>query len=337
MTYEGTGILSEMEMRKLGRNGPSVSAVGLGCMGMSDFYGQADEVESKATINAAIEAGITLLDTGDFYGMGLNELLIRDILRNHPRDGVFIAVKFGALRDPKGAFLGVDTRPALVKSSLAYTLKRLGTNYVDLYQPSRVDANVPIEDTIGAIAEMVQAGFVRHIGLSEAGAQNIRRAHATHPIAALQIEYSLLYRGIEREILDTVRELGIAITSYGVLGRGILSGRMTAAPKDFRQHTPRYQGQHFDTNMKMVDGLRTFARDRNATPTQVAFAWALSKGDDIIPLVGARRRKDLEEALGAFPLAPFTAAECATLEAIFYTEAGTRYDQSQMSWLDSEK
>lgn len=306
-------------------------------MGMSDFYGPADETESKATIAAAIEAGITLLDTGDFYGMGHNELLIRDILKDHPRDRVFIAVKFGALRDPKGGFLGIDTRPAMVKSSLAYTLKRLGTDYVDLYQPARVDSNVPIEDTIGAVAEMVQAGFVRHIGISEAGAPTIRRAHATHPIAALQIEYSLLYRGIEREILDTVRELGIAVTSYGVLGRGILSGRMTVAPKDFRAHTPRYQGPHFDANMKMVEGLRSFAADRNATPTQVAFAWALSKGDDIIPLIGARRRSDLAEALGAFRLAPLTTADCAALEAIFHTEAGTRYDQSQMSWLDSEK
>ncbi|HEY3740219.1 MAG TPA: aldo/keto reductase [Bryobacteraceae bacterium] len=326
-----------MRTRNLGRNGPLVSAVGLGCMGMSAFYGPSDETESKATIAAAIERGITMLDTGDFYGMGHNELLIREVLKDHPRDRIFIAVKFGALRDPAGAFLGVDNRPMMVKNALAYTLKRLGTDYVDLYQPARVDTNVPMEDTIGAIADLIKAGYVRHIGLSEAGSQTIRRAAAVHPIAALQIEYSLLYRGIERNILATTRELGISITAYGILGRGILSGRMTAVPRDFRAHSPRYQGSNFDANMAMVNQLRLFAAARGATPTQIAFAWALVKGEDIIPLIGARRRADLDEALGALELTPLTSDEIAQLESIFQVEAGTRYDKTQMLWLDSEK
>src|ERR1700751_6501440 len=214
-----------MQTTTLGRGGPAVSRAGLGLMGMSGIYGEADDHESIATIRAAIDAGITLLDTGDFYGMGHNELLLRDALRGSgiARDKVFIQVKFGGQRDPSGAFVGHDASPAMVKSSLAYTLTRLGTDYVELYHPARLDPQVPIEDTVGAIAEMVQAGYVRHIGLSEVGADTIRRAHAVHPIAALQIEYSLMSRGIEAEILPAVRELGISITAYGILSRGLLS------------------------------------------------------------------------------------------------------------------
>ena len=224
-----------METTTLGRGGPVVSRAGLGLMGMSGIYGRADDHESIATIHAALDAGITLLDTGDFYGMGHNELLLRDALRGIPRDSVFIQVKFGGQRDPSGAFIGHDASPAGVKNSLAYTLTRLGTDYVDLYQPARLDPRVPIEGTVGAIAEMIQAGYVRHIGLSEVGAQTIRRAHAVHPIAALQIEYSLMSRGIEAEILPTVRELGISVTAYGILSRGLLSsGTARLAPGDPR-------------------------------------------------------------------------------------------------------
>src|SRR5213082_3702595 len=232
-----------MQTTTLGRGGPVVSRAGLGLMGMSGIYGEADDQESLATIHAALDAGITLLDTGDFYGMGHNELLLRDALRRGiPRDKVFIQVKFGGQRDPSGAFIGHDARPAAAKNSLAYTLTRLGTDYVDLYQPARLAPQVPIEETVGAIAEMVQAGYVRHIGLSEVGAETIRRAHAVHPISDLQIEYAVITRGIEDEILPTCRELGIGITAYGVLSRGLLGGHwtrgQTAVPGDFRAFSP---------------------------------------------------------------------------------------------------
>ena len=331
-----------MRTRPLGAHGPEVSALGLGCMGMSALYGYADEAESLATLDAAIEAGITLLDTGDFYGMGHNETLIAQALKGRNRDNVFIAVKFGALRDPAGAFLGVDTRPAHVKTYLAYTLKRLGADYVDLYQPARVDSAVPIEDTVGAIADMVKAGYVRYIGLSEAGAVTIRRAHAVHPIAALQIEYSLLSRGIESEILPVTRELGIAITAYGVIGRGLLSGRIgkegVADSKDFRSHSPRFQGENLERNLKLVEALREFGAARGATPAQLSIAWVLSRGNDVVPLIGARRRDQLSEALGAMDLG-LTSGDFAGIEAAVPAGAvaGTRYDAAQMSWLDSER
>jgi len=212
-----------VQLAELGRGGPQVSRLGLGLMGMSGVYGPADEAESTATIQAALDAGITLLDTGDFYGMGHNELLLRDALRGADRSGVFIQVKFGGQRDPRGAFIGHDSSPAAVKNSLAYTLTRLGTDYVDLYQPARLDPRVPIEDTVGAIAEMIQAGFVRYLGLSEMGPETIRRAHAVHPVTALQIEYSLMSRRIEEQILPVVRELGIGVTAYGIMSRGLLS------------------------------------------------------------------------------------------------------------------
>ena len=331
-----------MRTRKLGTHGPEVSALGLGCMGMSAFYGHAGETESLATLEAAMEAGITLLDTGDFYGMGHNEMLIAQALKGRKRESVFIAVKFGALRDPSGAFIGVDTRPAHVKTYLAYTLKRLGVDYVDLYQPARVDSAVPIEDTVGAVADMVKAGYVKHIGLSEAGAATIRRAHAVHPIAALQIEYSLMSRGIEPEILPAARELGIAVTAYGVLGRGLLSGRIgkegVADRKDFRAHSPRFQGENLERNLKLVEALRELAAAKGASPAQLAVAWALSRGNDIVPLIGARRRDRLSEALGATDL-NLTPEDLAQIEAAVPADAvaGTRYEAAQMSWLDSER
>lgn len=330
-----------MQTRILGKNGPAVSALGLGCMGMSDFYGPADRAESIATIHAALDAGITLLDTGDFYGVGHNELLIREALQGRRREDVFIAVKFGALRGPDRSFIGLDCRPAAVKNFLAYTLTRLGTDYVDLYQPARVDPAVPIEDTVGAIKQMVEAGHVRHIGLSEAGADTLRRASAVHPIAELQIEYSLISRGIEADILPTARELGIAVTAYGVLSRGLLSGHWSkerAATPDYRSMLPRFQGENLDKNLTLVEALRTIAADKGATVAQIAVAWVLSRGDDIIPLIGARRRDRLTEALGALDVT-LSADDLAKVEAAVSPNAvaGARYDAAHFGILDSEK
>ncbi|MEH2077075.1 MAG: aldo/keto reductase [Nostoc sp.] len=330
-----------MLSRQLGKNGSTISALGLGCMGMSDVYGPADRKESIATIHAALDAGINLLDTGDFYGMGHNELLLNEALTGR-RENVFIAVKFGALRSPDGNFLGFDGRPEAVKSSLAYTLKRLGTDYIDLYQPARLDPKVPIEETIGAISEMVKAGYVRQIGLSEVGADVIRRAHKTHPIAALQIEYSLLSRSIEDDILPTVRELGIAVTAYGVLSRGLLSGHWSKErseqAQDYRVHLPRFSGENLDRNLLLVEALRLIAEERNATVVQVAIAWVLSRGNDIIPLIGARRCDRLNEALGALDL-HLNKDDIARIEAAvpLNAVAGDRYSPEQMAMLDSEK
>jgi aryl-alcohol dehydrogenase-like predicted oxidoreductase len=316
----------------LGTNGPAVSIAGLGCMGMSGMYGPADEAESIATIHEALDAGITLLDTGDFYGMGHNELLIRKALAGRSRERAFIQVKFGSLRGPDGSWLGFDSRPAAVKTWLAYTLQRLGTDYVDLYQPSRRDPNVPVEETIGAIAEMVKAGYVRYIGVSEVGAETIRRAHATHPIAELQFEYSLMSRSIEAEILPTTRELGISVTAYGILSRGLLSrkdGANVAARGDFRAHSPRWQGENLQRNLALVDRLREIANERNATPVQLAIAWVRSRGEDIIPLIGARTRTQLRESLAALDLT-LSAEELRRIEEAVPAEAvaGTRYRPS---------
>jgi len=263
-----------MQTTTLGRGGPVVSRAGLGLMGMSGIYGQADDAESIATIHAALDAGITLLDTGDFYGMGHNELLLRDALRRGvARESVFIQVKFGGQRDPSGAFVGHDASPAMAKSSLAYTLTRLGTDHVDLYQPARLDPQVPIEDTVGAIAEMIQAGYVRHIGLSEVGAETIRRAHAVHPIAALQIEYSLMSRGIEAEILPAVRELGISVTAYGILSRGLLSsGTARVAANDPRTRFPRFSGENHVRNLELLAALEDIAAGHGVTAAQLAIA-----------------------------------------------------------------
>ncbi|MGN9780079.1 aldo/keto reductase [Nonomuraea sp. ZG12] len=329
-------------MRTLGKNGPQVGALGLGCMGMSDLYGPADEGEGIATIRAALDAGVDLLDTGDFYGMGHNELLIRQALDGRDRDGVRISVKFGAQRDYDGDWLGYDGRPAAVKTALAYTLRRLGTDYVDVYRPSRMDPQVPIEETVGAIAEEVQKGHVRHIGLSEVGAETIRRAHAVHPIADLQIEYSLLSRGIEDDILPTCRELGIGITAYGVLSRGLLSGHWakdrTLSPGDFRAHGPRFSGDNLARNLDLTEALREIADAKGVTVAQLAIAWVLGRGDDIVPLVGARRRDRLAEALGALDVT-LTAEEAGRIEAAVPADAaaGERYPVSMLAHLDSER
>jgi aryl-alcohol dehydrogenase-like predicted oxidoreductase len=331
-----------MLTRRLGAAGPEVSALGLGCMGMSDLYGPADRAESIATIHAALDAGITLLDTGDFYGMGHNELLIREALADRSRDDVTISVKFGALRDPAGGWLGNSGRPELVKTFLAYTLQRLGTDHVDVYRPARVDPDVPIEETIGAIAEMVQAGYVRHIGLSEAGAETIRRAAAVHPISDLQIEYSLISRSVEAEILPTTRELGIGITAYGVLSRGLLSGHWRPdrelAGNDFRAFSPRFQDGNLQHNLELVETLGRLAAEKGATTAQLAIAWVLAQGEDIVPLVGARRRERLDEALGALDL-ELTPDDLAAIAAAIPAgaAAGDRYAAAQMAHLDSER
>jgi len=326
----------------LGTTGPTTSALGLGCMGMSDLYGPADEAESIATIHAALDAGITLLDTGDFYGMGHNELLIHDALRGRNREHVQISVKFGAQRGPDRSWLGYDASPAATKTALAYTLRRLRTDYIDVYRPARLDPNVPIEETVGAIADLVQAGYVRHIGLSEVGADTLRRAAAVHPISDLQIEYSLISRSLEAEILPTARELGIGITAYGVLSRGLLSGHWSndreIAATDFRGHSPRFQGDNLTHNLSLVEALRKIAETKGASVAQVAIAWVASRGEDIVPLVGARRRERLAEALGALDVT-LTPADLAAIEAAVPagSAAGDRYAAAQMAHLDSEK
>ncbi|NJM08272.1 aldo/keto reductase [Candidatus Gracilibacteria bacterium] len=331
-----------MDTRTLGPTGPTVSALGLGCMGMSDLYGAADEAESIATIHAALEAGISLLDTGDFYGMGHNELLIREALRGRDRAQVQLSVKFGALRDPTGGWTGVDGRPVAVKNALAYTLRRLGTEYVDIYRPARVDPTVPIEETVGAIAEMVQAGYVRYIGLSEVGVETLQRAQAVHPIVDVQIEYSLFSRGIEAAILPTCRELGIGVTAYGVLSRGLLSGHWTPqraqGTPDFRSFSPRFQGENLDRNLALVEALRGVAEACGLTVAQAAIGWVLAQGDDIVPLVGARKRERLAESLGALN-ALLSAADLAQIAQVVPADevAGTRYHSSQMMHLDSER
>jgi aryl-alcohol dehydrogenase-like predicted oxidoreductase len=326
---------------ELGRGGPRVSRVGLGLMGMSGAYGPADETESKATIRAALDAGITVLDTGDFYGMGHNELLLRDALRGVSRSSVFIQVKFGGQRDPRGAFVGHDASPAMVKSSLAYSLTRLGTDYIDLYQPARLDERVPIEETVGAIAEMIQAGYVRYLGLSEMGADTVRRAAAVHPVTALQIEYSLMSRRIEDHILPTVRDLGAGITAYGIMSRGLLSAgsaRAIGAGDPRAARFPRFQGANLERNIGLVGALERVADDRGASTAQLALAWVASRGADIVPLIGTKRRDGLEEALGALDLT-LSPDDLAAIEAAVPSSAvaGDRYDPTQMAALDSEK
>jgi pyridoxine 4-dehydrogenase len=309
---------------------------------MSGTYGPAGEAESVATIGAALDAGINLLDTGDYYGMGHNELLIRQALQGRDRDGAVLSVKFGALRAPDNAFVGIDGRPVAVRNFLAYTLQRLGTDHVDVYRLGRVDPAVPIEDTVGAIAEMIDAGWVRHVGLSEAGPETLRRAHATHPVADLQIEYSLLSRGIESEILPTCRALGVGVTAYGVLARGLLGGtwsaRGGASPSDMRARMPRFRPGNLEHNLALVDALRPIAEDKGATVAQLAIAWVLSRGEDIVPLVGTTRRDRLAEAIGAVGL-ELTQDDLAAIEraAPPGAAAGQRYDERQMAMLDSEQ
>ena len=331
-----------MSTRHLGSTGPTTVPLGLGCMGMSALYGPTDEAESIATVHAALDAGLTLLDTGDFYGMGDNELLLREALKGRPREEYQLSVKFGAQREPSGGWLGYDASPNAVKTALAYSLRRLGTDYIDIYRPARLDPQVPIEETVGAIKEMVQAGYVRHIGLSEVGAETIRRAHAVHPICDLQIEYSLFSRGIERSILPVLRELGIGVTAYGVLSRGLLSGHWTKSSgtsgTDFRAHSPRFQGENLDRNLELVDALRKVATEIGTTVAQLAIAWVAAQDELIVPLVGARTRERLSEALGSLELT-LDAAQLAAVEAAVPAEAvlGDRYAASQMASLDSEK
>nr|WP_107098294.1 aldo/keto reductase [Streptomyces pathocidini] len=329
--------------RTLGTTGPQVSALGLGCMGMSALYGDSDRAESIATLHAALDAGVTLLDTGDFYGMGHNEMLIGEALRaSSRREQALLSVKFGALRDANGGWAGYDGRPAAVKNFLAYSLQRLGTDHIDVYRIARIDPEVPVEETIGAIAEAVEAGHVRHIGLSEVGADTIRRAAAVAPISDLQIEYSLISRSIEDEILPACRELGIGVTAYGVLSRGLISGHWSRdrklAANDFRGMSPRFSGDNLDRNLDLVDALRKVAEGKGATVAQTAIAWGLAQGEDIVPLVGARRRDRLTEALGALDFT-LDAADLAAIEEAVPAgaAAGARYPEAQMAHLDSEK
>ncbi len=319
-----------------------VSALGLGAMGMSDLYGPCNPEEGVATIHAALDAGINLIDTGDFYGNGHNEMLIARALRGRRREQAVLSVKFGALRAPDGSWLGHDGRPEAVKNSLAYSLKRLEVDYVDVYRPARVDPNVPIEETVGAIAEMIAAGYVRYLGLSEAGADIIRRAHAVHPVADVQLEYSLLSRGIEQHILPVTRELGIGVTAYGVLARGLISGHWTAARQltedDYRSTNPRFLPENIDRNLALVTALQVVARGLDATPAQIAIAWVMARGDDIVPLIGARRPDRLTEALGAADLTLST-EDLARIEQAIPpgSAAGERDAPEYLPAMDSEQ
>ncbi len=330
-------INTAIQPRKLGSEGLTVFPIALGCMGMSGVYGPADESESIATIHAALDAGINLIDTGDFYGMGHNELLVGRALAGR-RDQALISVKFGALRDPKNGWLGFDGRPAAVKNFLAYSLTRLGVDYIDIYRPARLDPTVPIEDTVGAIADMIKAGYVRHIGLSEMGAETIRRAQAVHPITDLQIEYSIVSRSPEDKIFPVLREFGISVTAYGVLSRGLLSGSRPAAKNDFRAYLPRFRGENLAQNERLVETLKALGAEKGVTASQLAIAWVLAKGENIIPLLGSRTRAQLNEALTALEV-KLSAEDLKRIEAAIpaSSAAGTRYDPNQMKQLDSEK
>jgi len=323
--------------RKLGATGPEVFPLALGCMGMSGLYGPTDDAESIATIHAAIDAGVNLLDTGDFYGMGHNEMLLGRAL-HFQREQVLLSVKFGAQRSPSGAWLGFDARPAAVKTALAYSLKRLGVDHIDIYRPARLDPAVPIEDTVGAIAQMVEAGYVRHIGLSEMGAETIRRAAAVHPIVDLQIEYALISRRPEAKVFPVLDELNIAATTYGTLSRGLLSGSQVGSAGDYRAHLPRFKDENLTRNQQLVAKLKELADSKGITQSQLAVAWALNKQSFIVPVIGARTRTQLAESLAALEV-KLTAAEIAEIEAAVPADAvaGTRYDSMQMRNLDSEK
>jgi len=323
--------------RKLGATGPEVFPLALGCMGMSGLYGPTDDAESIATIHAAIDAGVNLLDTGDFYGMGHNEMLLGRAL-HFQREQVLLSVKFGAQRSPSGAWLGFDARPAAVKTALAYSLKRLGVDHIDIYRPARLDPAVPIEDTVGAIAQMVEAGYVRHIGLSEVGAETIRRAAAVHPIVDLQIEYALISRRPEAKVFPVLDELNIAATTYGTLSRGLLSGSQVGSAGDYRAHLPRFKDENLTRNQQLVAKLKELADSKGITQSQLAVAWALNKQSFIVPVIGARTRTQLAESLAALEV-KLTAAEIAEIEAAVPADAvaGTRYDSMQMRNLDSEK
>lgn len=327
---------TQASARTLGASGPAVFPLALGCMGMSGMYGATDDDESLATIALALERGVTLLDTGDFYGVGHNELLLRRALAGR-RERALLSLKFGVLRSPDGGWGGLDTRPAALKNFLAHSLTRLGTDYVDIYRPARLDPNVPIEDTVGAIADLVKAGYVRAIGLSEVGADTIRRAQAVHPICDVQLEYSLLSRGPERELLPLLAELGIGATTYGALSRGLLSGSRPQG-RDFRAHLPRFAEDNLRKNQRLIDALGQLAQARGVSPSQLAIAWVLARAPLAVPVVGARTRRQLEEALGALDLS-LTDDELRQLEDAVPAAAvaGARYDQHQMKILDSER
>ncbi|AKI99657.1 aryl-alcohol dehydrogenase-like predicted oxidoreductase [Archangium gephyra] len=319
---------------KLGSTGPEVFPLGLGCMGMSGMYGATDDAESIRTIQTAIDRGVTLIDTGDFYGMGHNELLVAKAIAGR-REKVQLSVKFGALRGPDGSWGGMDTRPAAVKNFVAYSLKRLGVDVIDIYRPARLDPSVPIEDTIGAIAELVKAGYVRHIGLSEVGVETIRRAHRVHPIVDLQIEYSLASRSPEAEIFPALAELGISATLYGVFSRGLLTGSKPKGPGDYRAYLPRFTGSNGEKNEDVVGALQRFARERNMTPGQLSVAWVLARQPAFVPVVGAKNVAQLEDSLGALTRT-LSKADLAALDSIV-TISGERYGAEQMKHLDSER
>jgi aryl-alcohol dehydrogenase-like predicted oxidoreductase len=329
--------IAESKSRRLGAAGPSVFPLALGCMTMSGVYGPVDDNESIATIHAALDHGINLLDTGDFYGMGHNEMLIGRALKDR-RDGVLVSVKFGAMRGPDGSWLSYDARPVAVKNFLAHTLTRLGLEHIDIYRPARLDPNVPIEETVGAIADMVKAGYVRYPGLSEVGPETIRRACAVHAISDLQIEYSLISRGPEKKIFPVLQELGLGVTAYGVLSRGLLSGAVPATEGDWRKHLPRFSGDNYVRNRRLVEVLSQLARQRGASPAQLAIAWVLAKGTNIVPLIGARNRTQLAEAVGALNI-HLSSAELIQIETMLPAAAvmGARYDEHQMQVLDSER
>jgi aryl-alcohol dehydrogenase-like predicted oxidoreductase len=332
--------ISQMHTIKLGDSDQQISAVGLGCMGMSGGYGAADDAESIATIQAALEAGVTLIDTGDFYGMGHNEMLVAEALKGR-RERAFIAVKFGSMRGPDGSMAGYDLRPAAVKNFLAYSLRRLKTDYIDLYQPARYDRSVALEDTLGAIADMQKAGYVRHIGLSEVSGATLRRAVANFPIAALQIEYSLASRGIEREVLPAARAIGVPVVAYGVLSRGLISDAMLtdgAISSDIRARMPRFSAQNLPRNRALIEALAALARARGLSVAQLAFAWLRARGPDIVPLIGARRREQLREALRGFELTLSSDELAAIEQAVPHgAVAGDRYGPAAMKHLDSEQ
>ena len=328
-----------MQYRTLGKNGPRVSALGLGCMGMSEFYGPRDEAESLATLNHALDRGVNFLDTADMYGSGHNEQLVGQLLQTRRREAV-VATKFGFVRDPANpAARTVSGRPKYVRAACEASLRRLGVETIDLYYLHRVAADTPVEETVGAMAELVRAGKVRFLGLSEAGADSIRRAHAVHPIAALQSEYSLWTRDPEDGPLATCRELGIGFVPYSPLGRGFLTGQIKRfedfAPDDYRRIQPRFQGENFAKNLALVERVRQLAVAKGCTPGQLALAWVLAQGDDIVPIPGTRRSRNLDENLGALAL-HLTAGELAGINAIFPTgaAAGTRYPAGMMALLD---
>lgn len=342
MTTTQTSNEAAIATVPLGNTGPTVGRIGLGAMGMSGSYGPADDAESTATIHAALDSGANLVDTGDFYGSGHNEALIGKALADRPREDYLLSVKFGALRGPDGSWNGFDARPGTTKNFVTYSLQRLGVDHIDIYRPARLDPTVPIEDTVGAIAELVDAGYVRHIGLSEVGPETIRRAAATAPIADLQIEYSIVSRSIENRILATTRELGIGITAYGVLSRGLLSDAVrsgkTFGAHDFRAHSPRFQGDNLDRNLKLVETLAALAERHGVSVAQLAIAWVLAQGEDIVPVLGARSRARWEESKAALTV-ELSTTELAEIDKAVPADAvaGERYAAAQFASLDSER